>query len=416
MKILLIGNHTCGNRGDGAILRGLALELERRFPGVELEITSRYPVSSSWLLGRPCRDDIFHRWHARRAASALDRLRARAANKLLPALMAQALSWPWLIQLLPKPVRDEIARMRQCDAVVQVGGSFFIDLYGSAQLEGPFAALLSGRPLYLIGHSMGPFGGRMYRWLVGRLLRYAQVTVLRESISLGLLQKSGLPAARVQSGADTAWLVDPAPPLLPQSGWWSTRDRRRPLVAITVRELAPFDRRLGVTQDEYEAAFARLAGHLIGRGCDVVAVSTCTGIDSYHRDDRMNALRIAARVGDGAHLHVLMDECSDVELGRLLGACELLVGTRLHSAIIAMNFGTPAIAINYEHKSAGVLRQLGLPELACDVAELMSGQLVARVDAVLDDPAGWRQRVAVCVAGERQRARGSVGYVLAEKS
>ena len=27
-----------------------------------------------------------------------------------------------------------------------------------------------------------------------------------------------------------------------------------------------------------------------------------------------------------------------------------------------MNFATPAIAINYEHKSAGIMQQLGLPE------------------------------------------------------
>ena len=45
-----------------------------------------------------------------------------------------------------------------------------------------------------------------------------------------------------------------------------------------------------------------------------------------------------------------MDELNDLEMGKILGACELTVGTRLHSAIISMNFATPAIAINYEHK------------------------------------------------------------------
>ncbi|STE96177.1 Colanic acid biosynthesis protein [Escherichia coli] len=50
----------------------------------------------------------------------------------------------------------------------------------------------------------------------------------------------------------------------------------------------------------------------------------------------------------------MMDELNDLEMGKILGACELTVGTRLHSAIISMNFATPAIAINYEHKSAGL--------------------------------------------------------------
>ena len=50
MKLLLVGNHTCGNRGDGAILRGLIAELRKQVPNIELDIYSRFPVSSSYLL------------------------------------------------------------------------------------------------------------------------------------------------------------------------------------------------------------------------------------------------------------------------------------------------------------------------------------------------------------------------------
>ena len=40
MKFLLIGNHTCGNRGDAAILRGLIAELEAQYPQAELTVTT----------------------------------------------------------------------------------------------------------------------------------------------------------------------------------------------------------------------------------------------------------------------------------------------------------------------------------------------------------------------------------------
>ncbi|VTP71052.1 colanic acid biosynthesis glycosyltransferase WcaL [Leclercia adecarboxylata] len=42
-----------------------------------------------------------------------------------------------------------------------------------------------------------------------------------------------------------------------------------------------------------------------------------------------------------------------------------------------MNFGTPAIAINYEHKSAGIMQQLGMPEMAVDIRHLLDGSLGA---------------------------------------
>lgn len=52
MKLLLVGNHTCGNRGDGAIIRGLIAELTEQRPDIKIDAYSRFPISSSYLLGQ----------------------------------------------------------------------------------------------------------------------------------------------------------------------------------------------------------------------------------------------------------------------------------------------------------------------------------------------------------------------------
>jgi hypothetical protein len=57
MKLLILGNHTCGNRGDSAILRGLLDAINTLEPETEVDVMSRYPVSSSWLLNRPVMGD-----------------------------------------------------------------------------------------------------------------------------------------------------------------------------------------------------------------------------------------------------------------------------------------------------------------------------------------------------------------------
>ncbi|MDF3007966.1 MAG: wcaK [Enterobacter kobei] len=57
MKLLILGNHTCGNRGDSAILRGLLDAITVLEPDAEVDVMSRYPVSSSWLLNRPVMGD-----------------------------------------------------------------------------------------------------------------------------------------------------------------------------------------------------------------------------------------------------------------------------------------------------------------------------------------------------------------------
>jgi colanic acid/amylovoran biosynthesis protein len=77
-----------------------------------------------------------------------------------------------------------------------------------------------------------------------------------------------------------------------------------------------------------------------------------------------------------------------------------------------MNFGTPAVALNYEHKSEGVMRQLGLPELSHPVQSLFDGSLMAQVMTVLHSLDAWREKVAVAVERERQRASAMIAECL----
>lgn len=406
MNLLLIGNHTCGNRGDAAILRGLLEEINRQNPEIGTTVTSRYPVSSSYLLGRDVVSDCLYDWHKKNLRGIVGKIKDRFAKYWIPAVMAAEIqtNLKWLRWFLPKHVKKEIKNIERFDSVVQVGGSFFVDLYGIGQFEYPFAAILAGRPLYLIGHSMGPFDGWFYRKMASTLLVYSNMVMLRESVSSRIVVESGLPVTKVNEGSDTAWLVSMGSSCVNESLHKWNQPNSRPLIAITVRELAPFDKRLGVTQSDYEQAFASLVNDLIEEGYGVIAASTCTGIDSYHRDDRMNALRIRERVEAKEHYHVIMDELTDVELGRLFQKCKLVIGTRLHSAIISLNFGTPAIALNYEHKSAGVMDQLGCDFLSVNISELMNGRLKEIVFKSLVRMDEIRNQILPAVEAERSRA------------
>ncbi len=193
---------------------------------------------------------------------------------------------------------------------------------------------------------------------------------------------------------------------------WLDLAAKEKTVAITLRELAPFDKRLNTTQQAYEQAFAGVVNRIIDAGYQVIALSTCTGIDSYNKDDRMVALNLRQYVSDPSRYHVVMDELNDLEMGKILGACDLTVGTRLHSAIISMNFGTPAIAINYEHKSAGIMQQLGMPEMAVDIRHLLDGSLAAMAADTLGQLPAINARLSVAVAAEREQGMKMVKSVL----
>lgn len=123
---------------------------------------------------------------------------------------------------------------------------------------------------------------------------------------------------------DTAWLVEHRNDSFePSYGYaLATLTAQRKTVAITLRELEPFDKRLGTTQQAYEKAFAEVVNRMIADGYQVLALSTCTSIDRYNRDDRMVALRMAQYVENRDHFHIAMDELNDVEIGKILGSCD----------------------------------------------------------------------------------------------
>ncbi|HAI9528802.1 TPA: colanic acid biosynthesis pyruvyl transferase WcaK [Escherichia coli] len=385
MKLLILGNHTCGNRGDSAILRGLLDAINILNPHAEVDVMSRYPVSSSWLLNRPVMGDpLFLQMKQHNSAAGVV---GRVKKVLLSGY----------------------------DAIIQVGGSFFVDLYGVPQFEHALCTFMAKKPLFMIGHSVGPFQDEQFNQLANYVFGHCDALILRESVSLDLMKRSNITTAKVEHGVDTAWLVDHHTEDFTASyavQHWLDVAAQQKTVAITLRELAPFDKRLGTTQQAYEKAFAGVVNRILDEGYQVIALSTCTGIDSYNKDDRMVALNLRQHISDPARYHVVMDELNDLEMGKILGACELTVGTRLHSAIISMNFATPAIAINYEHKSAGIMQQLGLPEMAIDIRHLLDGSLQAMVADTLGQLPALNARLNEAVSRERHTGMQMVQSVL----
>ncbi|WP_318367798.1 colanic acid biosynthesis pyruvyl transferase WcaK [Enterobacter sp.] len=419
MKLLILGNHTCGNRGDSAILRGLLDAITTLSPDAEVDVMSRYPVSSSWLLNRPVMGDpLFSQMKQHNTAAGLvgrvkKVLRRRYQHQVLLSRVTD--SGRLRNIAIAQGFTDFVRLLAGYDAIIQVGGSFFVDLYGVPQFEHALCTFMAKKPLYMIGHSVGPFQDAQFNQLANYVFGHCDALILRERVSLDLMKHSQINTDKVEQGVDTAWLVDHHHDDFQASyavQHWLDVAAKQKTVAITLRELAPFDKRLGTTQQAYEEAFAEVVNRVLDAGYQVLALSTCTGIDSYNKDDRMVALNLRGLVNDPSRFHVVMDELNDLEMGKIFAACDLTVGTRLHSAIISMNFGTPAIAINYEHKSAGIMQQLGMPEMAIDIRHLLDGSLASMVADTLGQLPAINTRLATAVAAEREHGLQMVKSVL----
>lgn len=403
-KALLTGNSTCANRGDCAILRGVTFALENIYPAYTFELSSRFPKGSSYLMGRPVVDDKLY--SLQRPLKGVKRAVQMVVQKLMYSYLYYLIRYPAIKNTfgIPKRYDAAIEYLNQFDAIVHVGGSFFIDLYGLKQFDTMIMCVLINKPVYLVGHSLGPFEIKKVNKFASLLLPKIEKIYLRENESLKYLDTLSAKLSNVSMGSDTAWVIPDYSP----SEVFLKEVKAVPnskFIGITIRNLKPFDKRLGISQEEFEAAFVQQINVLIEKGYHILGLSMCTGLDSYPIDDRIVALNIKNKLKRPECMTVLMYEYNDLELGYILSQCDLLIGTRLHSVILSLRYNTPAIALYYEHKSLGVLRKVGLEEYSFTIKELNTSRMNETINDILQNPASVKATISKNIQLEQEACR-----------
>jgi len=137
MKLLILGNHTCGNRGDSAILRGLLDAIYTLSPETEVDVMSRYPVSSSWLLNRPVMGDPLYSQMKQHnnAAGVMGRVKKVLRRRYQHQVLLSRVTDTGKLRniAIAQGFTDFVRLLSGYDAIIQVGGSFFVDLYGGCR-------------------------------------------------------------------------------------------------------------------------------------------------------------------------------------------------------------------------------------------------------------------------------------------
>ena len=396
-RVLIVGSHSCSNRGDMAILRGLVsqLKLTAKKP-LHLNILSREFAASSILYQDHELVDDMLQGHV---GSFLQKVRLRIEMIFLFTMYF----------ILGKSAKSFMSTRqkkfaeyaREHDFIIHVGGSFFVDSYGVGQFEYILISLLMDKNIYLAGHSYGPFESFFSKFVASHLLRKVSANFYREVQSKKVLDDLG--GVVSSKGADTAWLVDSGISVAPQ---------RSDVVAMTMRDLYPFTKRLGVTQEKFQTDLASLINTLNENGLRVLIVSTCTGFGGYWKDDRVIGHNVAKLVVRKDMVEVVMDELNDVEIGQKISNCVLTIGTRLHSAIISMNFSTPAYTIFYEHKSLGIMECVCGREYCLQIKDLALPQTSEHILRTIRNIDTIQKQVQLDVAAERELAAKMITNIL----
>lgn len=306
------------------------------------------------------------------------------------AMLAYTTLWAGVYRLtrlrlpLPGAWWGPIQARLECDMQVCVGGGY---LRGKADLTSTvlltlllhevWLAKAFGKPVYLCAQSFGPYPRRLQRALARAVLPKADLILVREAKSRALLTSLGIGSSRVRKVPDSAFCFQP-------ERWQGADALLGPgtagevLVGVTVRAWLS-----GAAQHAYECAVAEFVDRISKRpDVRVVIVAQVTATDQ-NDDDRIVGERIQQLIGKRSNVAVMMDRLSHYEIKSVFDRLTYLVGTRFHSAIFALTSNVPTIAIEYEHKTSGIMQDLGLEKWVVRIEDVTADNLTELFDELV---------------------------------
>ncbi|WP_370937300.1 polysaccharide pyruvyl transferase family protein [Amycolatopsis sp. cg13] len=406
-RVLVVNAFERGNRGDAALLSVLLDQIRRALPGARIAIAGfEHPARWPEFEGVPNLGS-FRRYSGEENIPRLRRILRKLS--LLPVVALAAARLPRrpllaVARLLPAEPRRELHALATADLVVSLGGGY---LTGRANFASDLNILFLLLPLWLAERfgvrvvtgpqSYGPFPRRVQRVLVRHVLGRADAVLVREDISRDRLTEIGLPPRLLTRGVDSAFAFETR----------SDRDWRTALGIPADARIAMVTARQwldGAGQHRYEHALTAGIRHLLGRGYHVVLVPQVTCAFQGDDDRRVNT-RLAAGL-DHPWLRVLGDDTFDHRDARALYAeADLVIGTRFHSVIFALTAHVPCLAVEYEHKTAGIMRDLGLERWVVGIGEIRDTTLPTLLDSLIDHREDYRRHLREVLPPYARRAR-----------
>lgn len=329
-------------------------------------------------------------------AGLLGRMLAAAAGALAVRIVGRR-----ALRALPATVAMPIRSLLDADVVLsKAGGHLYATpdrrIGASSYLLTIWVSTMLRRPTVIYAQSVGPFSG----WFADRVarlaIRGASLATAREARSFAWLERV-LPGDRLHLTADEAFLV--ATPRADQP-----LGRVLGMTAVTWR--FPGNPDPGRARRDYEAALVEVARWYIDeRGGRVRFVRWLSG--GHREDDGALIDDLIERIDRPGRVDAI-GPFDPTAASEQLGEMEMLVASRLHSAILGMVAGTPAVAIEYLPKTSEIMDMVTRDPSWVPIDDVGGGRLLRAVQdahAHVDERrAELRTRIPEIQARARQNA------------
>jgi polysaccharide pyruvyl transferase WcaK-like protein len=315
------------------------------------------------------------------------------------------------------PAWDVFRAVESSDGVLIAGGGNLNSAYGWLLYERAAVGRIAahyGKPLVVSGQTLGPVLVGPDAGVLQELLASAKLVGIREASSLELARSWGLDGGRVVAGCDDAsFIASASGPATQQAG--QAPDGEEYIVATFSERggavpQAEFYRKTAEMLDqvaELTGLKILLTPHMGTPGKQDSDVKAHSDIQALTTSGRVESLPIA----------------DAVETARLTAGASLVLSSRYHPLVFALDGCTPAVGLSVDAYSdvrlKGALVNWGLPDLSLTLPSLLSGEYLAAVQKAwarraeirehlsslrgirLAESAAWWDAVVAVFAGDR---------------
>lgn len=410
MNIVISHAYSNANKGDAALLSVLIQDVKRQFKGAHITVLTLENVKPGTRFEGTTLHPSFMYF-------ALNTHKNRIAKLLYATyIVLTTLGWAITARLfktspsLSKNLQQIATIYAEADLIIPVGGGYLrsnqslvttINL--GLMLHPLLLARILQKPTMLYTQSVGPFKWAIDRVMAGFILRKVNLIILREEKSRKLLQSMGITQNVVRS-VDSGFLLESKGKAGLRTKFALKKDTL--LVGVTVRKWLDADR-----QAKYEACIARLLDYAVTTyKAEVVLIPQVT--EEFNKDDDRKASQdVYNLMEQKSHAHVIVDGGNHYTTKAMYDDLDIIVGTRFHSVIFSLTSHVPALAVEYEHKTSGIMEDLGLGKWVVKMEDVEDELIQHKFDALIAERKTYIAHLQKVLPPYVQKARTAIELV-----
>ena len=404
-KLTVLHGTNYWNMGDLALMISLIESLQREFVEPEITILSHFGART-----KPENQefDISELSVRETPWMTVRRGKSRVLNSLSLAFSFAFYAWLILMARLtrgvvlwfiPKSYSQPVRQLLDNDLIISKPGGFLYS-YRRAGVQHQtlhlLLAQLSGRPIIIYGQSIGPFSVDSNTGVLKWILKRAKAVLVRDEPSVKVCQELGID--RYELTADEAFLLapkipDPIPDILQQEN--------HDLVGMTILEWK-FPGKSAESRENYITALVDLSTRIIESGKRILVFPFVLN-DRLSDGDEGITSELVSRV-DHPQMTIVR-RCDPREYQWVISRCQVFVGSRMHSNILALGVHVPVLAIAYQPKTTGIMKMVGLQDYVVDINVITAESLDERFNRLYENRENLRELLRINVDKIRKSAR-----------